>query len=700
MSKTLLVEVVTEEIPAGYIEPALLAMKALMQQKLSQARIEYGAMQTYATPRRLALMVQGVAERQASITREVVGPPKGVAFDAKGRPTKAAEGFAKGQGVSVNRLSIKATVKGDYVCVKKIERGLASWRLLQNILPEVITSISFPKSMRWADLDLTFARPIHSILALLGDRIIPFKLGNIRSGRRTLGHRFMHTRSIAISDSSKYLNFLRSAYVVVDIAERRNVIERGIAKAARKLGGDVISDDDLLDTVTHLVEYPAVSAGIFDKAFLELPREVLITAMREYQKYFAVVSSDHQLLPCFIAVNNTPAEDMSVVTSGHERVIRARLEDARFFFETDAKVPPHEMVERLKGVLFQAKLGTMFEKVCRVQKLAEHLAKLTTPRLKSTTSRAAWLCKSDLTTQMVNEFPKLQGVMGRIYAARSKEPKAVAQAIEEHYLPARAGGRLPETAAGAILSIADKLDTICGCFGIGLIPSGTSDPYALRRQAIGIIHIMLARAFSLPLTGLIHKSIELLHDKISGDTEQLARKVLTFFQHRIEHVLAEEGFSKDVIAAVVSASMDDIPAVRKRTEALEVMRAKPDFEPLAIAFKRVVNIIRQAEQRGDITSSLARTQARTDPGLFQEPCEQALYNAFQKVKQNISEDLKRGDFDRALLTVADLKGPVDTFFDGVMVLTEDERLKQNRLALLREIAELFAIFADFSRIST
>lgn len=698
--KTLLIEIVTEEIPAGYIGPALEAMTTLMGQKLAQARIEHGAMQTLATPRRLALMVRDVAERQASITREVIGPPKAVAFDTQGRPTKAAKGFAKSQGVLINRLSIKSTPKGDYVCVKKLERGLVSWRLLQTALPEVITSIPFPKSMRWADLGLTFARPIHSILALLGDRIIPFKLENIRSGRRTLGHRFMHTRSITISDSSEYLNSLRSAYVVVDIVERKSMIEGEITKAARKLGGDVISDDDLLDTVTQLVEYPAVSAGTFDNAFLDLPREVLITAMREHQKYFAVVSSDDQLLPCFIAVNNTPAEDMAVVTSGHERVIRARLEDARFFFETDAKTPPHYMVERLKGVLFQAKLGTMFEKVCRVQKLAEHLAKLTTPELKSSVSRAAWLCKSDLTTQMVNEFPKLQGVMGRIYAARAGEPGAVAQAIEEHYLPAYAGGPLPETPAGALLSIADKLDTICGCFGIGLIPSGTSDPYALRRQAMGIIHIMLARAFSFSFKGLIQKSIELLHDKISRDTEQHAQRILMFFQHRMEHLLAEQGFAKDLIAGVVSASMDNIPAVQKRTQALQAMKSKPDFEPLAVAFKRVVNIIRQAKQRGDIAPEPVRHSTRVDTKLFQQGEERALNAAFEKVKKEISQDLDRGAFDKALLTVATLKRPVDAFFDGVMVLTEDERLKQNRLALLREIADLFSIFADFSKIST
>lgn len=698
--KTLLIEIVTEEIPAGYIAPALEAMAALMDQKLSQARIQFGAMETFGTPRRLALMIRDVAEQQASITREVVGPPKTVAFDAEGRPTKAAEGFAKSQGVSVKRLTVKATAKGEYVCVKKLERGQASRRLLQTIIPEVIIAIPFPKSMRWADLGLTFARPIHSILALFGDRIIPFKLENIKSGRRTPGHRFMHPKPIAIAGFSEYVAALRSAFVVVDVAERKDMIQEEIAKAARKLGGKVVSDHDLLDIVTQLVEYPAVSAGTFDKAFLKLPREVLITAMREHQKYFAVLGSDDQLFPCFIAVNNTPVEDMDVVTSGHERVLRARLEDARFFFETDAKISLQEMVERLKGVLFQAQLGTMFDKVSRVQRLAEHLAELTDPEFKPTVSRAAWLCKSDLTTQMVNEFPKLQGVMGRIYAARSGEPGTVAQAIEEHYLPAYAGGPIPETPTGAILSIADKLDTICGCFGIGLIPSGTSDPYALRRQAVGIIQIVSARAFNLSLKGLVHKALQLLDDKISGDTEEIAQKVLTFFQHRMEHLLADEGFSKDVIAAVVSASMDNIPAVRKRTEALESLKAKPDFEPLAIAFKRVVNIIRQAKQLGEIVSSQGRKGARTDPGLLHESCEQDLYNAFQEVKRAISEDLNRGDFDRALLMVASLKQPVDAFFDGVMVLTEDQNLKQNRLALLGEIAELFAVFADFSRIST
>jgi glycyl-tRNA synthetase beta chain len=692
--KTLLIEILSEEIPAGYIDPALEAMKNLMADRLAQARIERGAMETYGTPRRLALLVHGVAERQKSITKEVVGPPARAAFDADGKPTKAAEGFANSQGVLLKHLTTKMTDKGEYVCVKKRERGQASFKILRTIIPDVIDAIPFPKSMRWSDLKLVYTRPIHSVIALFDNRVIPFQMENIRSGRRTVGHRFMHPTNINISDPAEYVSALRSAYVLVDVEERTKMVQEQITEAARGLGGDVISDDDLLHINTHLVEYVAVSGGTFDRSFLQVPRQVLITAMREHQKYFAVAGPDQQLLPCFIAVNNTPAEDMAVVTSGHERVLRARLEDARFFYEVDAKKPLHEMVDRLKGVLFQAKLGTMLEKVGRVQRLAEYLAELAAPDLKDQASRAALLCKADLTTQMVNEFPKLQGVMGRVYAQLSGEPEGVAHAIEEHYLPTHAGGRLPETVIGALVSIADKLDSICGCFGVGLVPSGTSDPYALRRQAIGVIHIMLKQVFPVSLQEVIEQGLGFLGEKVSGDRDEIAGQVMTFFQHRMEHMLAEEGFSKDIIAAVVSASMDDIPAVRKRTQALEALKAKADFQPLAITFKRVANIIKQARDRGDEVGRAA------DPGVFEETCEQTLYDALKQVKKAVSGDLDAGAFDRALLMVAGLKGPVDAFFDGVMVLTDDERLKQNRLALLGEIADLFSNFADFSKIST
>jgi glycyl-tRNA synthetase beta chain len=696
--KMLLVEIVTEEIPAGYIVPALEAMAATMSQKLSQARIDHGSMKTYATPRRLALVVERVAGRQTSMTMEIVGPPSAVAFDSQGRPTKAAEGFAKSQGVAVSRLGTKKTDKGDYVCVKKTERGRAAKGILQTIIPEVINTIPFPKSMRWGDLNLSFARPIHAIVALLDSQIVSFKMENIKSGRRTLGHRFMHPKPITLKHARDYVSTLRSAFVVADMAERRRLVVSEIAKTAGELGGTVLPDDALVDTVMNLVEYVAVSGGTFAEKFLQVPKEVLITAMREHQKYFAVVDPDQNLRPCFIAVNNTPVENVNIVTKGHERVLRARLEDARFFFEVDSKTPLSEMMAHLEGVTFQAKLGSMLEKVSRVKALAEHLSELVAPDLKPAVSRAAQLCKSDLTSQMVGEFPKLQGVMGRVYAGLAGEPESVAQAIEEHYLPTHAGGRLPETLAGSLLSMADKLDSICGCFGIGLMPTGTADPYALRRQALGVIQIMLARNLYVSITGLIQKSLELLTGKITEEPESTAQRVLAFFQHRLEHLLMERGFAKDLVVAVTSISIEDIPAVSKRTEALQALKAKPDFESLAVAFKRVVNIIKQARERGDLGPEKGAIQV--NPGIFQEKCEQQLYEAFQKVKQGILEEVKRGAFDSALLAVSTLKGPVDGFFDGVMVLVKDERLKQNRLAVLGEIADLFAIFADFSKIST
>jgi glycyl-tRNA synthetase beta chain len=703
--KTLLVEIISEEIPAGYIQPALDAMAATLGQKLTAARIGHGPLKTFGTPRRLAVMVGDVADKQTSVTTEVTGPPKRVAFDAEGRPTKAAEGFAKTHGISVRHLTTKVTPKGEYVCATKSERGRDTRTLLRTILPEVVQSIPFPKSMRWGDLSLTFARPIHSVVALIDDNVISFALENIRSGRKTLGHRFMHPKPVTLSHASEYVSALKPAFVFTDMAERKEMVRKEVDAAAAALGGRVIADEELLDTVTNLVEYVAVSPGTFDKAFLSVPSEVLITAMREHQKYFAVVDASGSLLPCFIAVNNTPAQDMAVVTAGHERVLRARLTDARFFYEVDSKTPLSDMMDKLKGVTFQAKLGSVHEKVLRVQKLAEYISEQIGPldtSIKPISSRAAGLCKFDLTSQMVGEFPKLQGIMGRVYAKKAGEPDAVAQAIEEHYLPTHAGGRLPTTLPGAIVSMADKMDSICSCFGIRLIPTGTTDPYALRRQALGIVQILLNRNLSVSLSGLIQKSVELLTNKISNkiskDRDETVQSVLTFFSLRVEYLLAEQGFAKDLISAVVSASVDDIPSVAKRIAALQALKAKPDFDPLAIAFKRVVNIIKQAVQRGELAQH--GQTAAVDQALFQDDCERALYEAFQLVKAAVTEDIARGGFDEALLKVAALKTTVDGFFDGVMVLTDDQTVKRNRLALLKEIADLFAAFADFSKIST
>ena len=420
--KTLLLEIGSEEIPAGYIEPALQSLSSMLLAKMTETRIEHGHVKIYGTPRRLALEVKNVADKQKSLTSEMIGPPEKVGLDQEGRPTMAAEKFAEKVGISVSALTVKNTEKGRYLCAKIIERGLATRTLLKKILPEVILATPFPKTMRWAELDITFARPIHYILALLGDQVIPFQVGATKSGRYSFGHYFMQPKKVHLSSPKDYVKILRSAEVYVDFAERRKLVEREINKAAKKVGGKVFPDEELVDINKNLVEYPIATTGKFDKEFLEIPGEILITAMRKHQKYFAVVDGDGKLMPCFIAVNNTRTRDMKLVATGHERVLRARLADAQFFFRSDVKESLDEWVERLKKVLFQAKLGTMYDKVKRVQKISEYLADVTgqSSDVKKQVSRAAWLCKADLESQVVGEFPNLQGVMGRNYANQER----------------------------------------------------------------------------------------------------------------------------------------------------------------------------------------------------------------------------------------------------------------------------------------
>lgn len=693
----LLLEIGSEEIPAGYIEPALTALASGLLKKMSEARIEHGRAVVYGTPRRLAVEVTDVASRQKSLTTEIIGPPERVGFDEQGKPRVAAEKFAEKVGIPVNRLTIKKTEKGTYLCGKKMEPGLATRTILKDILPELILATPFPKTMRWADLSIAFARPIHSILALLGDKIVSFNLGRIKSGRYTYGHSFMSPGRIRIAASGDYKEQLRSAHVLIDVQERKKWVEREITKAAVSVGGCILPDEELLDIVTNLVEYPVPVVGKYEEKFLELPKEILITAMREHQKYFAVIDANGKLMPSFIAVNNTLTKDMNLVANGHERVIRARLEDARFFYKADLEVSLEDQVEKLKGVLFQAKLGTMHQKVLRVQKLVGFLVDVLGYHsdLKNRVLRAALLCKADLVSQVVVEFPKLQGVMGRVYAAVAGEDDETAAGIEEHYRPTYSGGPLPETLTGAILSIADKIDSICGCFCAGLIPTGASDPYALRRQGIGVVQIILHNDFSFSLRELIEESITLFDIKSGQEVKAMINRVYNFLQSRMAHLLTEDGFSKDVIAAVVDVSADHVPNVWRRVHALEDLKSAPDFDPLAIAFKRVVNILKQA---GVFES--AGALAPVEENLFQHECESTLYLTYKKVKRNVSENLGKGFFDRALLDVASLRNDVDAFFDGVMVLTEDMGIRKNRLTLLGHIAALFGKFADFSKIST
>ncbi len=693
----LLLEIGAEEIPAGYIEPALAAMETMLTQKLAQARIDHGAIRTLGTPRRLTIEISDVAAKQRSESSEALGPPVNVAYDAEGQPTMAARKFAEKLGLPVSRLKKTQTAKGAYVCARVTERGVASATALKTILPEVVLAVPFPKSMRWSDLTITFARPIHSVVALLGPKVITFTVGNIKSGRYTRGHYFMAPGKVKLDHADAYRDTLRHHHVIADIAERRGMVVAEIDRAAQAAGGAVLEDPELVDIVTNLVEYPIATTGRFEKEFLEVPREVLITAMREHQKYFAVVDARGELLPAFIAVNNTRTRDLDLVATGHERVLRARLSDAQFFYRADLQVSADQRVAKLDGVLFQAELGSMQAKVERIARNAVYLAEAAGggSDLADQVRRAARLCKSDLVSQVVGEFPKLQGVMGRVYAVVAGEKGDIPAAIEEHYRPTRSGGDLPGTLAGALVSVADKLDSICGCFCVGLEPTGAADPYALRRQAIGVIQIMRQFDLAISLKAMIDFGLEPFGPKISGRREMLCATIETFFQRRIERILTDAGAARDSVQAVAAVTVDHIPFVWKRVEALDQLRRQDDFEPLAIAFKRVVNILQKANRdpfRGDA--------GEVNAGLFEKDCESELLEAYQGIEKSVGAKVREGAFYEALLEIAELKSPVDAFFDGVMVMAEDEQVRANRMTLLARLAGLFTGIADFSRLST
>ncbi|HWP49174.1 MAG TPA: glycine--tRNA ligase subunit beta [Candidatus Limnocylindrales bacterium] len=686
MPKELLLEIGTEEIPSSFVLMALKDIEQNARKLFETYRIGFSEIKALGTPRRLTLYMGQVEERQQDFVTEVLGPAKRVAYDEKGNPTKAAWGFARGQGVTVEELQIKVTDRGEYVCVIKREKGGETDTLLRKILPELITSLSFPKSMRWGESRLRFARPIHWILALFGGEVVDFQLEELRSGSLTYGHRFLKPQAIPIQDFSTYLQALREAYVIVDPDERRESIQKQLVEVASQQGGKPLEDEALLDTVTFLVEYPRVIWGQFDPGYLKLPRELLITTLREHQKYFSVVDSRGQLLPYFLVVSNMVARDMSIIRQGNERVLKARLADAEFFFHEDQKRPLETRLEDLKQVIFQEKLGTSYEKVQRFTQLALYLASMVDESSKPLVARTAQLCKADLVTEMVKEFPNLQGIMGSEYARLSGEPEEVVKGILEHYRPRFAGDAIPESTSGALVSLADKLDTIVGCFGINLIPTGSEDPYALRRQALGIIHIILGKEYSLSLNALISQSLQLLQGKLLRPPEEVKKEVLEFFKVRFINLLTGQGIRQDTIEAVLSVEFDDLVDSYKRILALAEFRNDPGFESLLIAFKRVINIIPKG------------FSGKVNPNLFERDEEKDLYQAVLKIKDLVASAFAQKEYRKALTEISTLRSPVDRFFTGVMVMVEDPEIRANRLALLDTIADLFRGFADFSKL--
>ncbi|MEN6439536.1 MAG: glycine--tRNA ligase subunit beta [Syntrophobacter sp.] len=689
MAEALFIELGSEEIPAGYIIPALESMSSQMTRFLDENRITHGSPIISGTPRRLVLNIPDVATSQEAVTIEIIGPPRRAGFDAQGNPTKAAEGFAKGQGVSVGDLSIKETPKGEYLCVYREETGVTTRELLEKMLPDFIARIPFPKSMHWSSLTATFARPLQWIVALLGEEVLVCEYASVRGGKRSKGHRFMSPGWFEVKDYASHCENLKKNKVILDIAERRKLIAEGADRAAEGVGGKILRDEDLLDEVTQLVEYPQPLVGQFEEKYLELPPELLITVIKKHQRYFAITGANGGLLPYFVTISNTIPRDFSLVAAGNARVVRARLEDARFYYKEDQKVPLDDRVEQLRGVVFHSKIGTSFEKVERFSEIAKWLAGQIAPDSMETVLRAARLSKADLVSGVVGEFPELQGVMGKTYAVLQGEPRLVADTIFEHYLPNRAGGPIPAHIEGSIVSIADKIDTITACFGAGLIPTGTTDPFALRRQTLGIIRIVLEGRLRVSLGVLLDTALALLASRLSQPAGNVKRDILDFFQGRLHHyLLSQEGFSPDIIESALSIGIDDLAEAVARTKALAAFTGRPDFNDLAAAVKRVANIIKEPET------------APVDVNLFTIPAEQTLFGAFQDMESAVEGLLAKSDYAGALEAMAQLKGPIDGFFDSVLVMDKDEAVRRNRLALLTQVHVLFSRIADFRKIQT
>ncbi len=686
MRQDFLLEIGTEEIPAGFLTRIFQTLPRQVAELLSYHRLSYEDIKVMGTPRRLAIYVANLVDRQEDRSIEKLGPSKQVAYDAEGNPTKAAIGFARGQKTALEELEIISTEKGEYLGVRKKEIGQKSIDILSTALPGFIQDIPFQKSMRWQNFDLRFARPIHWLLALLGKTVIPFSMEGLASGNCSYGHRFMAPEAFTIEEPKQYMDLCRKANVIVDQDERQSIIKEQLLVIEREVEGTIIDDEELLKTVTNLVEFPSAACGAFELQFLELPEEVLITAMRHHQKYFSLRDPQGKLMPNFITINNTLAHDPRLVIAGNERVLRARLNDAQFFYREDLKIPLETFVERLKNVVFQTKLGTSYEKMARFQTLATELAEKLCPAKKNKVSRTALLCKADLESNMVGEFSDLQGIMGREYAKVAGEDQDISRGIYEHYLPTAAGGKLPTDDCGALVSIADKIDTIVGCFGIGLIPTGGADPYALRRQALGIIHIILDRQYTINLTELVKRSLELLAAKIDRQPQVVADEVLEFIKGRFFNNLTARGIPAGVVDGVLATGFYELLEANRKIEALDTFRHRNDFELLLVAFKRVMNIIKGTAEEQIV------------PDLLEVAAEKELFEKLNLISASCQKDIAGRNYLQALETMAELKPAVDTFFDNVMVMVDDQAVKNNRIGLLQAIAGLFKQVADFARL--
>jgi glycyl-tRNA synthetase beta chain len=688
-----ILELGVEEIPASYFGPATTFLKERLNRELMAAGLTFDRIMVWGAPRRLALGLWDLLMLQPDVEEEITGPPLSAAFDSNGNPTKAAMGFAKGQGVPVGELYTQNTTKGPYLAVRKSRKGRATSAILSEMVPAILGDLPFPKVMRWGDGTYQFVRPVHWLLAVLNGEILPLTFAGIKSGKVSYGHRFLHPGPVVITTPDEYPDRLAETHVLVDFEARRELVKREISRVIEETNSDlkVAMDEDLVDEVANLLEEPCAVLGHYDSQFLDLPLAVAATAMKEHQRYFPITDSQGRQAPYFVAVNNTRAKNMEVVKKGHERVLRARLDDARFYWLEDRKVRLSDRGEALKDVIFHNLMGTSFEKVQRFKALALDLAAQNCPEYRDTVSRAADLCKNDLVTGVVGEFPSLQGIMGREYALADGEHQEVAEAIKEHYLPNRSGGELPGTLPGAVLSVADKLDTIVGCFSVGLLPTGAADPFGLRRQALGIILIMLDRSWDWSLEPYMEKALANLGPLAKRPAKEVKADVLEFFKVRLKSHILGLGVSGDGAEAVLGIYGDNPLASVGRALALEAIKKREGFRDLAQTFKRVVNIIKKFGPREE---NLVKSE------LLSQEAEKGLLAAVTNLEAESREYLGRRDYAGLLGRIVTLRQPVDLFFEQVLVDDPDSDLKNARIAILNRTSRLFELVADFARIST
>ncbi len=674
-----LFELGTEEIPADMIAPGQEQLTAGLERVLRDGKVAFASLRGYNSPRRLAVIVEWLPERQPDREELALGPPRSIALDGSGAPTQAGEGFARKMGVEAAELEVVETERGAYVGFRRRIPGKPVDQLLREELPQVIGGVSWPRNMYWRESRFRYIRPLRWFVALWNSTPLEFEFEGVVAGRTSRGHRFLGESSVSIGEPGEYVSALRDNFVLVDLRERTGKIAAEMERAVPD-GLRISPDPGLLQLVAYLNEYPSVLAGSFDPRFLEIPQEVLITVMRLHQKYFALVDGDGNLQPGFLTVINTAGDATGKIRQGHERVLKARLEDAAFFWRSDQEKRLKDRIESLDKVLFQKDLGSYLEKTKRIQAICARLGG--GPDLQE----AAALCKTDLTTEMVFEMTELQGVMGGLYARREGYPEAVWRAIYEHYKPQSLEEESPSSRNGALLSLSDKLDTLVGCFGIGIVPSGSSDPFALRRQAQGLVRVLLDHGLDFRLPELVEIAME--NHNFARPAAEIRAETLDFLDQRIRHIWHEKGISYDVVNAVAAVGLDPVADGFARAEALMKIKEDPDFEALAIAFKRIRNILGKQSQPDGVACAED----------MEDESEKALFREFRALKPEIETGLDRSDYFGALKRMATLRAAVDRFFDDVMVLCEDRRLRLNRLRLLGEISTLFLRVADISEI--